>query len=147
MAQELPVSAADHNGGAFDQADNSVAQGRSLPRVSSDARIPEYSLRNFPIAGAMIAPVRCLQHESQPPTLLLGDAGVFDGRAPTQHLPESSDGLDVSECVITERNECDDGGLRSGAGKEEKFYAARAMEGVDTFRARALIAKTGDWWE
>jgi len=53
----------------------------------------------------------------------------------------------VSECIAAERYERDDRGLGSGTGKEEKLYAARAMESVDAFRARVLIAKAGDWWE
>jgi hypothetical protein len=88
-----------------------------------------------------------LQHQPQAPSLLLGNAGVFDGWTTAQRLPESGGGLDVSECVIAERYERDDGGLRSGTGKEEKLYEACAMEGVDAFWARALIAKAGDWWK
>lgn len=147
MAQELLVSAADHSGGAFDQADNGVAQGRSLPRVGSDARVAEYGLCDFPIAGAVVASVGRLQHESQASTLLLGNASIFDRWAPAQCLPESGDGLDVSECVVAEWYERNDGGLWSCAGKEEKLDAARSMESVDPFRATALIAKAGDWWE
>ncbi|MDQ0470081.1 hypothetical protein QO011_003097 [Labrys wisconsinensis] len=81
MAQELPVAAAYHNGGAFDQSDNGVAQRRSLPRIGGDARISEYRLGDFAIAGAVLAAVGCLQHQPQASSLLFGYARVFDRRA------------------------------------------------------------------
>lgn len=93
----------------------------------------------------MISPVRRLQHQSQAPSLLLGNAGVFDSRASAQRLPESGDGLDVSERVIAEWYEHGERRLRRTAGKEEKLDAAYVMQRVDAFRAKALIAKVGEW--
>ncbi|SDD06860.1 hypothetical protein SAMN05216337_100788 [Bradyrhizobium brasilense] len=143
MAQKLEVAAADHGDGAFDQTDHRVAQRRGFPGVRGDARFAEYGSGDLAIAGAVLTAIGRLQHQPKASPLLRRDTRVLRDRAPMPRAPESGDGLDVSECVVAQRNERSEMRLRRAAWKEEEFDAAGSMQRVDTFGARALIAKAG----
>lgn len=143
MTQKLEIPATNHGDRALDQADNCVAQRGRLPRVRSDARTAEYGVGDFTIAGAVLAAVRSLQHEPNASPLLFCDARVLDGGPTVPGSPEACGRLDVSQRIVTHRDECGERGLRRAARKKEEFNPAGAVECVDAFRAMALISKAG----
>jgi hypothetical protein len=103
MTQERAIASGDHGEGVTDEVDRRVAQRRRLPRFIGDTSTAEDDASDLTVARAAHATVNRLQHTSDAPALLAGQAGVGRYGATEQGLEKALDSEKSVEAVKVER--------------------------------------------
>lgn len=134
MTQESAIAPGDQGEGVTDEVDRRVAQRRRLPWLVGDTSTAEDDASDLTVARAAHATVNCLQHTSDPPALLEGQARVGRYGATKQGLEKALDSEKSVEAVKVERYQRGKGDAGPDAGQAqemEKLSISGVMHEMD----------------
>ena len=147
VPHEAQIPTADQCGGISAEGDDCCSQRGCFPGFGRHATLTVKRDTNLTVARASGTPVSGLHHQSEPLTLVRGDASVARDRARLQRLPEPLDRFDPPQQVVVEGQQDGYGpGVGAPLHVQKRNGAIRAQDAIAPllcFGLRRQIKRNG----
>lgn len=140
MTQQLKIAAADHRRTAPDQADDRVADRRSLPGFRSDAIPAVKRDGDLAVTGAVRPAVRRLQHQTQPTALLARHTRIGRHRTSLGRTPIARHSFEPAKRIAIEWDQRGQRTVRGAIRKDKELGdGALDINGITPFGSRVTL--------